>query len=158
MPTWLIPGCSSGLARALAEEVIAVGHGAVVTARDESTVSDLMALAPDRVLGAALDVTDPARAAAVVQQAEDRLGAVDVLVNNAGYGYRAAVEEGDDAEVRTLFDTHFFGSVTMIKAVLPAMRARRAGAIVNLSSIGAHITPAGSRSEEHTSELQSRQY
>jgi NAD(P)-dependent dehydrogenase (short-subunit alcohol dehydrogenase family) len=96
------------------------------------------------VLGAALDVTDPARAAAVVQQAEDRFGAVDVLVNNAGYGYRAAVEEGDDADVRTLFDTHFFGSVTMIKAVLPAMRARRAGAIVNLSSIGAHITPAGS--------------
>jgi NAD(P)-dependent dehydrogenase (short-subunit alcohol dehydrogenase family) len=144
MPTWLITGCSTGLGRALAEEVIAAGHGAVVTARDESTVSDLVALAPDRVLGAALDVTDPARAAAVVQQAEDRFGAVDVLVNNAGYGYRAAVEEGDDADVRTLFDTHFFGSVTMIKAVLPAMRARRAGAIVNLSSIGAHITPAGS--------------
>jgi NAD(P)-dependent dehydrogenase (short-subunit alcohol dehydrogenase family) len=144
MPTWLITGCSTGLGRALAEEVIAAGHGAVVTARDESTVSDLVALAPDRVLGAALDVTDPAQAAAVVQQAEDRFGAVDVLVNNAGYGYRAAVEEGDDADVRTLFDTHFFGSVTMIKAVLPAMRARRAGAIVNLSSIGAHITPAGS--------------
>jgi NAD(P)-dependent dehydrogenase (short-subunit alcohol dehydrogenase family) len=144
MPTWLITGCSTGLGRALAEEVIAAGHGAVVTARDESTVSDLVALAPDRVLGAALDVTDPARAAAVVQQAEDRFGAVDVLVNNAGYGYRAAVEEGEDADVRTLFDTHFFGSVTMIKAVLPAMRARRAGAIVNLSSIGAHITPAGS--------------
>jgi NAD(P)-dependent dehydrogenase (short-subunit alcohol dehydrogenase family) len=144
MPTWLITGCSTGLGRALAEEVIAAGHGAVVTARDGSTVSDLVALAPDRVLGAALDVTDPARAAAVVQQAEDRFGAVDVLVNNAGYGYRAAVEEGDDADVRTLFDTHFFGSVTMIKAVLPAMRARRAGAIVNLSSIGAHITPAGS--------------
>jgi NAD(P)-dependent dehydrogenase (short-subunit alcohol dehydrogenase family) len=144
MPTWLITGCSTGLGRALAEEVIAAGHGAVVTARDESTVSDLVALAPDRVLGAALDVTDPARAAAVVQQAEDRFGAVDVLVNNAGYGYRAAVEEGEDADVRTLFDTHFFGSVTMIKAVLPAMRARRVGAIVNLSSIGAHITPAGS--------------
>jgi NAD(P)-dependent dehydrogenase (short-subunit alcohol dehydrogenase family) len=116
----------------------------VVTARDEAKVADLVELAPDRVLGAALDVTDPARAAAVSHHAEDRFGAVDVLVNNAGYGYRAAVEEGEDADVRALFETHFFGSVTMIKAVLPGMRARRAGAIVNISSIGAHIKPPGS--------------
>ena len=144
MSTWLITGCSSGLGRALAEAVIGAGHHAVVTARDEAKVADLVELAPDRVLGAALDVTDPARAAAVIQQAEDRFGAVDVLVNNAGYGYRAAVEEGEDADVRELFETHFFGSVTMIKAVLPGMRARRAGAIVNVSSIGAQITPPGS--------------
>ena len=144
MPTWLITGCSSGLGRALAGTVIGDGHSAVVTARDEAAVADLVELAPDRVLGAALDVTDPARAAAVVRQAEDRFGAVDVLVNNAGYGYRAAVEEGDDADVRALFETHFFGSVTMVKAVLPGMRARRAGSIVNLSSIGAHVRPPGS--------------
>ncbi|WP_369252985.1 oxidoreductase [Geodermatophilus amargosae] len=144
MPTWLITGCSTGLGRALAEAVIGAGHHAVVTARDEATVADLVELAPDRVLGAALDVTDPARAAAVSRQAEDRFGAVDVLVNNAGYGYRAAVEEGEDADVRALFETHFSGSVTMIKAVLPGMRARRAGAIVNVSSIGAHVTPPGS--------------
>ena len=75
---------------------------------------------------------------------EQRFGAVDVLVNNAGYGYRAAVEEGDDQDVRTLFDTHFFGSVAMIKAVLPRMRARRSGTIVNLSSIGARLSPPGS--------------
>ena len=144
MSTWLITGCSSGLGRALAEAVIGAGHHAVVTARDEGTVADLVELAPGRVLGAALDVTDPARAAAVSQQAEDRFGAVDVLVNNAGYGYRAAVEEGEDADVRALFETHFFGSVGMIKAVLPGMRARRAGAIVNVSSIGAHVKPPGS--------------
>ncbi len=144
MSTWLITGCSTGLGRALAEAVIAAGHEVVVTARDETAVADLAAADPERVLGAALDVTDPAQAAAVVRQAEERFGGVDVLVNNAGYGYRAAVEEGDDADVRTLFETHFFGSVTMIKAVLPGMRARRSGSIVNVSSIGAQITPAGS--------------
>jgi NAD(P)-dependent dehydrogenase (short-subunit alcohol dehydrogenase family) len=144
MSTWLITGCSSGLGRALAEAVIEAGHHAVVTARDEAKVADLVELAPDRVLGAALDVTDPVRVAAVSHQAEDRFGAVDVLVNNAGYGYRAAVEEGEDADVRALFETHFFGSVNMIKAVLPGMRARRAGAIVNVSSIGAHVKPPGS--------------
>ena len=80
----------------------------------------------------------------MVQQAEERFGGVDVLVNNAGYGYRAAVEEGEDSEVRTLFDTHFFGTVAMIKAVLPGMRARHRGAIVNISSIGVQLTPVGS--------------
>ena len=79
-----------------------------------------------------------------MQQAQDRFGGIDVLVNNAGYGYRAAVEEGDDTDVRTLFETHFFGTVAMIKAVLPGMRARRSGAIVNISSIGAQLTPVGS--------------
>src|SRR6185312_16709373 len=73
-----------------------------------------------------------------------RFGGVDVLVNNAGYGYRGAVEEGEDADVRALFDTHFFGTVAMIKAVMPGMRARRSGAIVNLSSIGVQLTPVGS--------------
>ena len=79
-----------------------------------------------------------------MQQADERFGGIDVLVNNAGYGYRAAIEEGDDAEVRALFDTHFFGTVAVIKAVLPGMRARRRGAIVNISSIGATVTPVGS--------------
>jgi NAD(P)-dependent dehydrogenase (short-subunit alcohol dehydrogenase family) len=79
-----------------------------------------------------------------VQQAEERFVSVDVLVNNAGYGYRAAVEEGEELEVAKLFDTNFFGPVAMIKAVLPGMRARRDGAIVNISSIGARISPPGS--------------
>jgi NAD(P)-dependent dehydrogenase (short-subunit alcohol dehydrogenase family) len=144
MSTWLITGCSTGLGRSLAEAVIGTGHNAVVTARDAAKVADLVDTAPDRVLAVALDVTEPDQVESAVRQAQERFGDVDVLVNNAGYGYRAAVEEGDDAEVRTLFDTHFFGSVAMIKAVLPSMRARHTGAIVNLSSIGAQLTPVGS--------------
>jgi NAD(P)-dependent dehydrogenase (short-subunit alcohol dehydrogenase family) len=122
MSTWLITGCSTGLGRSLAEAVIGAGHNAVVTARDVSRVADLAEAAPDRVLAVALDVTDPQQVTAAVSQAEERFGGVDVLVNNAGYGYRAAVEEGDDADVRMLFETHFFGTVAMIKAVLPGMR------------------------------------
>ncbi|HEX5256047.1 MAG TPA: oxidoreductase [Mycobacterium sp.] len=144
MSTWLITGCSTGLGRALAQAVIGAGHNAVVTARDAAAVTDLAESAPERVLAVALDVTDPAQVASAVQQAQERFDRVDVLVNNAGYGYRAAVEEGDDAEVRALFETHFFGTVAMIKAVLPDMRARRSGAIVNISSIGAQLTPVGS--------------
>ena len=148
MSTWLITGCSTGLGRALAEAVIAAGHNAVVTARDVGKVADLAPrnhkAAPRRVVAVALDVTDPAQVTSATQQAEERFGGVDVLVNNAGYGYRGAVEEGDDADVRELFETHFFGTVAMIKAVLPGMRARRSGAIVNISSIGAQLTPVGS--------------
>jgi NAD(P)-dependent dehydrogenase (short-subunit alcohol dehydrogenase family) len=81
---------------------------------------------------------------AAVTAAEERFGAVDVLVNNAGYGYRAAVEEGEDGPVQQLFDTHVFGTVRTIKAVLPGMRARRSGTIINISSIGARMSPAGS--------------
>ncbi len=144
MPTWLITGCSTGLGRALAEAVIGAGHNVVVTARDVTKVEELAESAPDRALVVALDVTIPEQVGAAVRGAEERFGSVDVLVNNAGYGYRAAVEEGDDADVRTLFDTHFFGAVAMIKAVLPGMRSRHAGAIVNISSIGAQLTPVGS--------------
>jgi NAD(P)-dependent dehydrogenase (short-subunit alcohol dehydrogenase family) len=132
------------LGRALAESVISAGHNAVATARSVASVSDLADSTPDRVLAVALDVTKPEQGLSAVQQAHERFGSVDVLVNNAGYGYRGAVEEGDDAEVRTLFETHFFGTVAMIKAVLPGMRARRSGAIVNISSIGAQLTPVGS--------------
>jgi NAD(P)-dependent dehydrogenase (short-subunit alcohol dehydrogenase family) len=144
MSTWLITGCSSGLGRALAEAVIGAGHNAIVTARNVSSVADLAETTPERVLAVALDVTRPDQVISAVQQAEERFGGVDVLVNNAGYGYRAAVEEGDDADVRTLFETHFFGTVAMIKAVLPRMRARRRGAVVNISSIGVQLTPVGS--------------
>jgi NAD(P)-dependent dehydrogenase (short-subunit alcohol dehydrogenase family) len=144
MATWLITGCSTGLGRALAEAVLDAGHNAIVTARDVSTVSDLAETYPATALSVALDVTDAAAVSAAVAAGEARFGAVDVLVNNAGYGYRAAIEEGDDDDVQRLFATNFFGAISMIKAVLPGMRARRSGAIVNISSIGARIMPAGS--------------
>ncbi|MGO4252970.1 oxidoreductase [Paenarthrobacter nicotinovorans] len=144
MTTWLITGCSTGLGRALARAVLAKGDNAVVTARDTATLQDLAAEFPTTALAVPLDVTDQSQVEAAVQQAVERFGGVDVLVNNAGYGYRAAIEEGADADVRTLFDTNVFGPVAMIKAVLPGMRTRRSGAIVNISSIGARICPPGS--------------
>jgi NAD(P)-dependent dehydrogenase (short-subunit alcohol dehydrogenase family) len=144
MSTWLITGCSTGLGRALAEAVIAAGHNAVVTARDVEKVADLTVGMTERVLALPLDVTDPAQVTNAVDRAQEKFGGVDVLVNNAGYGYRAAVEEGDDADIRQLFETQFFGAVAMIKAVLPRMRSRRSGAIVNISTIGVQIMPVGS--------------
>jgi NAD(P)-dependent dehydrogenase (short-subunit alcohol dehydrogenase family) len=144
MTTWLITGCSTGLGRAFAEAVLARGDNAVVTARDAAKVRDLAEKHPDTALALPLDVTDDAQVTAAVAAAEERFGGVDVLVNNAGYGYRAAVEEGEDGPVQKLFDTHVFGAVRTIKAVLPGMRARRSGTIVNLSSIGARICPEGS--------------
>jgi NAD(P)-dependent dehydrogenase (short-subunit alcohol dehydrogenase family) len=112
--------------------------------RDVGKVADLAAGNTDRVLALRLDVTDPAQVTDAVSQAEERFGGIDVLVNNAGYGYRAAVEEGDDSDVRTLFETQFFGAVATIKAALPGMREHRTGAIVNISTIGVQIMPAGS--------------
>jgi NAD(P)-dependent dehydrogenase (short-subunit alcohol dehydrogenase family) len=144
MSTWLITGCSTGLGRALARTVLAHGHNAVVTARSESALQEFSDEFADTALAVTLDVTDRDRIREVVQQAQARFGGIDVLVNNAGYGYRAAVEEADDADIRLLFDTNFFGAVEMIKAVLPDMRAKRSGSIVNISSIGARISPAGS--------------
>jgi NAD(P)-dependent dehydrogenase (short-subunit alcohol dehydrogenase family) len=144
MPTWLITGCSSGLGRHLAQAVLEHGWNAVVTARNSAKVQDIAARYPDTALALALDVTDRAQVAEAVRQAEARFGAVDVLVNNAGHGYRAAVEEADEADVDELFATNFFGPVAMIKAVLPGMRARHHGAIVNLSSIAARNPGPGS--------------
>ena len=144
MGTWLITGCSTGLGRALAAEVLGRGHIAVVTARNPAAVQDLVEAHPETALGVALDVTDPVQVTAVVGRTEERFGRIDVLVNNAGYGYRAAVEEGDEEDVQRLFDTNLFGAIAMIRAVLPGMRTRRAGTIVNLSSIGARACPPGS--------------
>ncbi|QEC46422.1 SDR family NAD(P)-dependent oxidoreductase [Baekduia soli] len=144
MPTWLITGCSTGLGRALAAAALDHGLNVVVTARDAATVQDLADAHPDAALALSLDVTDRAQVTAAVARAQERFGAIDVLVNNAGYGYRAAVEEGDEDDVQQLFATNVFGPVAMMKAVLPGMRARRSGAIVNISSIGARICPPGS--------------
>ncbi|MGN9837819.1 oxidoreductase [Nonomuraea sp. H19] len=135
-PVWFITGCSTGLGRALAAAVLERGWRAVVTARDPRQMTDLVAGHGDRALSLPLDVTDKAQVAAAVKQAETAFGRIDVLVNNAGYGYLAAVEEGEDHEIRALFDTNVFGLADVTRAVLPGMRARRAGHVVNVSSLG----------------------
>ncbi len=140
---WLITGCSKGLGRALAREVLAAGYRAVITARRIEDLADLAAEHSESALAVALDVTDGAQIGAAVVAAEQRFGAVDVLVNNAGYGYLAAIEEGDETQVRALFEADLFGPVTLIKTVLPGMRARRRGHIVNVSSIGGLVTYPG---------------
>jgi NAD(P)-dependent dehydrogenase (short-subunit alcohol dehydrogenase family) len=140
---WLITGCSKGLGRALAEQVLAEGYRVVVTARRAADIADLVAAYGDAALALELEVTDPAQISAAVTAAEDRFSSVDVLVNNAGYGYLAAIEEGEDGDVRALFETDLFGPLNLVKAVLPGMRARRRGHIVNISSIGGLVTYPG---------------
>ncbi|MEV6873358.1 oxidoreductase [Amycolatopsis sp. NPDC051128] len=135
-PVWFITGCSTGLGRALATHVLDRGWRAVVTARDPRTVADLAGRHGDRAVALALDVTDPGQVADAVAKAEETFGRIDVLVNNAGYGYLAAIEEGEDAEVRALFEANVFGLVEVTKAVLPGMRARRSGHVVTISSLG----------------------
>ena len=132
---WLITGCSTGIGRAVATLALDQGYRVVVTARKPETVADLVAPHGDRAVALALDVTDRAQIAAAVAAAEDAFGGLDVLVNNAGYGYMAALEEGEDEEVRRLFDTNYFGVVDTIKTVLPGMRSRGRGHIINMSSM-----------------------
>ncbi len=137
---WLVTGCSTGIGREIARAVLARGERVVVTARNPDSVADLVAAHPDRALALALDVTDRAQIEQAVSAAEEAFGAIDVLVNNAGYGYMAALEEGEDAEVRRLFDTNYFGVVDLVKAVLPGMRARGRGHVVNMSSMTGLVT------------------
>ncbi|MEZ2298437.1 oxidoreductase [Variovorax sp. RCC_210] len=135
-PVWLITGCSTGFGRELAKLVLARGWRAVVTARNPAQVADIAEGHGDRALVLPLDVTVHEQVAHVVAQARQHFGRVDVLVNNAGYGYLAAIEEGDDKAVRDMFETNVFGLVDMTKAVLPLMRAQGNGLVVNVSSIG----------------------
>jgi NAD(P)-dependent dehydrogenase (short-subunit alcohol dehydrogenase family) len=144
MPTWFITGCSSGLGHSLAKAVLEAGHNAIVTARDANHVRNFEQDFPGRALAVGLDLTDTMSISRAVAEATGRFGDIDVLVNNAGYGYRAAVEEGDERDVADLFATHVFGPVALTKALLPAMRARRQGTIVNFSSIGAQFYNPGS--------------
>ena len=132
-PVWFITGCSTGFGQELAKQAIERGYRTVVTARDIAKLQGFVA--SDHVLVLQLDVTQPAQVTAAVQAAEARFGGIDVLVNNAGIGYFAAIEEGDAAEVRKMFDVNVFGLTSMVQAVLPGMRKRRHGCIVNLSSL-----------------------
>lgn len=144
IPVWFITGCSTGFGRALATFVLERGWCAVVTARDPSQVDGLVAHHDGRGAAVKLDVTDQGQIAAAVQEAEARFGKIDVLVNNAGYGYQSSVEEGDDQAIRALFETNVFGLAALTRAVLPGMRARRRGHIVNISSVAGFIGFAGS--------------
>ena len=116
----------------------------MVTARDKTKIDDIVAGHEKNGLALALDVDKHDQIEAAVKAAEDRFGRIDVLVNNAGYGYLAAVEEGDDADVRAMFETNFFGLAAMTRSVLPIMRAQKSGAIVNVSSMGGFIGFPGS--------------
>ena len=135
-PVWLITGCSTGFGRELARLILARGWRAVVTARDPSTAADIAVGHESQALVLALDVTKAAQIADVVAETQRRFGRIDVLVNNAGYGYLAAIEEGEDEAVRAMFEANVFGLIDMTKAVLPIMRAQGSGLIVNVSSIG----------------------
>lgn len=135
-PVWLITGCSTGFGRELAKLVLARGWRAVVTARNPAQVADIAEGHGDRALVLPLDVTRREQIDHVVAQARQHFGRIDALVNNAGYGYLAAIEEGEDKAVRDMFETNVFGLVDMTKAVLPVMRAQGNGLVVNVSSIG----------------------
>ncbi|WP_035615779.1 oxidoreductase [Haloferula sp. BvORR071] len=140
---WLVTGTSSGFGRRIAEELIARGEQVVATARDPRAVEDLVALAPERVQALRLDVTKPDEVREAVAAAIARFGKIDVLVNNAGYSVVGAVEETSDEELRRIFEAMFFGAVAMTQAVLPGMRERGAGSIVQISSVGGFITAPG---------------
>jgi len=133
-PVWFITGCSTGFGRELAKHVLELGYRAVVTARNPAEVTDLASKGEALILK--LDVTDQAQIDAAIKEANEKFGRIDVLVNNAGIGYFAAVEEGEEEQVQRLFDINVFGLSRMIRAALPGMRKQRSGFIVNLSSIG----------------------
>jgi NAD(P)-dependent dehydrogenase (short-subunit alcohol dehydrogenase family) len=143
-PVWFITGCSSGFGREYVRAALAHGFRAVATARDPKALVDLIAGYEGKAIALALDVTKPDQIKSAVSEAERVFGGIDVLVNNAGYGYLAAVEEGEDKDIRALFETNFFGLAAMIRAVLPGMRARRRGTIVNVASVGGIRGFAGS--------------
>ena len=141
--SWFITGAASGFGRELAAHALSIGDRVFATARDPARLADLHALHGARMRSFPLDVTKPEQVAAAVAAAEAEPGGIDVLVNNAGYGLIAAVEEATEGEIDALFDTHFFGTLWTIRAALPAMRARRRGHIVNFSSIAGFTGSAG---------------
>jgi NAD(P)-dependent dehydrogenase (short-subunit alcohol dehydrogenase family) len=140
---WLITGSSSGFGSAIARAALDRGDAVVATARRPESLDELVAVAPDRVLPVALDVSDPAQIAAAVAAARERFGRIDVLVNNAGHGSVGAVEEIAMDDLRSIMDTMFFGAVALTQAVLPHLRAQGSGAIVQVSSMGGQLSMPG---------------
>ncbi|MBU9548439.1 oxidoreductase [Burkholderia multivorans] len=139
----LITGVSSGFGRALAQAALDAGHTVVGTVRSEQAAREFEALGAPRAVARVLDVTDFDTIEGVVAEIERTVGAIDVLVNNAGYGHEGVMEESPLSELRRQFDVNVFGAVAMMKAVLPFMRMRRRGHIVNITSMGGHITMPG---------------
>ena len=136
---WFITGCSTGFGRELAKQLLENDYRVVVTARDANKVQDLVEINRENALALALDVTDQTQVKDAVERAEAHFGAIDVLVNNAGFGYFGAIEESDEPEVRRMFEANFWGLAAMTREVLPKMRERRSGTIVNISSIGGFV-------------------
>ena len=132
-PVWFITGCSTGFGRTLAKYVLERGFSVVVTARNPDAIQDLATSSDALILK--LDVTKQDQITEAVKAAENKFGHIDVLVNNAGIGYFAAVEESEDAQIRKMFEINVFGLGRMIDAVLPGMRKARSGFIINFSSI-----------------------
>ena len=132
-PVWFITGCSTGFGRELATQALERGYRVVVTARKPDEVEALAAKGEALVLK--LDVTDQSQIDTAIKAAEKQFGGIDVLVNNAGIGYFAAVEESEEKEVRRMFEINVFGMGRVIQAALPGMRRRRKGFIVNISSV-----------------------
>ncbi|MCP9752401.1 oxidoreductase [Ferruginibacter sp. HRS2-29] len=137
---WLITGCSTGFGRELSTYLLAQGYPVAVAARKTEDIKDIVEGFPETALSLKLDVTKPAEIKTSVQQALDKFGRIDVLVNNAGIGYFGAVEESEDEAVRNMFEINFFGLANMTKEVLPAMRKQRSGHIVNIASIGGLVS------------------
>src|ERR1700726_4927324 len=133
--TWLITGASSGLGYALAEFVLQRGDRVALGARSQAAMTALAARYPDTALALALDVTNAEQRAGSLQQTEQRFGVIDVLVNNAGIDYIGAIEEQEERDYRAIFEVNFFAAVSMLRLVLPGMRARKQGTIVNVSSM-----------------------
>ncbi|MGW0764527.1 oxidoreductase [Streptomyces sp. NPDC002676] len=140
---WLVTGASSGFGRAITEAAVAAGDVVIGAARRPEALDDLVAAHPDQVEALQLDVTDLAGIDAAVRDVVARHGRIDVLVNNAGRTHVGAVEETSDQELRDLFELHFFGPAALVRAVLPHMRERRSGAIVQMSSMGGQMSFAG---------------
>ena len=140
---WLVTGASSGFGRAITEAAVAAGDVVAAAARNVTALDGLVAAHPGQVEAVTLDVTDPAGVDAAVRDIAGRHGRIDVLVNNAGRSHVGAAEETTDAELRALFEVHVFGPAALVRAVLPHMRARRSGAIVQFSSMGGQLSYAG---------------
>lgn len=144
MRTWFVTGASAGFGRALVRDILLRGDRAVAAARRPEDVTDLVALAPDRCMAVRLDVTSGAAIEAAVTAAIERFGAIDILVNNAGYGFLSTIEEADVQAVERQFATNVLGPAALMRAVLPGMRARRSGFVVNISSTAGARGFAGS--------------